>query len=127
MRKRWLLQVFLLFTPILLSQSKADSLRFELGKAQTDTVKINILHELFDYYIEVLPKEAERVLAQATELTGKGQNPHLLIANYRRHGEMSIALSEYDAALLWYRNVLDESNKINFQRGICDALFGLGY
>lgn len=127
MKRLSLFLCLLLLANVLHSQSKTDSLQGELGKTNVDSVKIKILHGLFDSYMDKVPKEAEQYILQAVRLSEKVKNLRLFVDTYNRYGSLLSSQSEYDSAINSYRKALEESNKIAFKSGISSALYGLGY
>ena len=115
-----------LFSVLLFSQSKVDSLQGEYEKASTKEQKVTILHELFLLYIDKDPDRAQKTILEATELSTQINENRLQVLSYNYYADYLRSKSIEDSASMMNHKALELSKKIGFREGQSDALVGLG-
>lgn len=124
--KQLLLPLLLLGVSILHSQSKVDSLELASGKATVDSVKIKILHQLFDQYLDNTSTKAKETILEALALSKRTGNKRLLVIGYNRYADFLRTQSMDDSAAVVNGKALKLGKEIKFLKGQSDALLGLG-
>lgn len=118
--------LFLLITNLLFSQLKVDSLKLELQKTTIDSVKIKLLHHLFYQSVYDSPEFAKESIIKAINLSKQTNNKRLLAESYNYYADFLYSQSTYDSAITSYQKGLDLSRKNKYNRGMYNALSGLG-
>jgi signal transduction histidine kinase/DNA-binding response OmpR family regulator/Tfp pilus assembly protein PilF len=124
--KKLLLPLLLLFTSMLLSQSKVDSLQMEYHKASEDTIRIKILHHLSAEYSDTLRQKNKEALLQAILLSKKTDNGHLRFKSYNLYGDFLYNQSEFDSAITTYKIGLELAKNIGYTKGQSASLLDIG-
>lgn len=125
--KHLLLPCLFFFTSILFSQSKIDSLNQQYTVAQNDTVKIEILLQLYKYHRYDSPDKAKDVLLKSIQLSENARHVALQVECYNKYAEYLRTQSHNDSAIAIYGVSIKLAEKANLQRSISDILNGLGY
>ncbi|MGB5819973.1 MAG: tetratricopeptide repeat protein [Saonia sp.] len=125
--KKFLLPPLLLFTTLLLSQSKADSLQYELERAAQDTVKVKILHEIYDFYRYDSLSKAKAAILKSITLSQKTKHVPLEVKSYIKYALFLRGRTQIDSAIKVYYRSIELAEKVNFKLGISDAYNGLAY
>ena len=124
--KRLLLPFALLFTTILFSQSKADSLQVELKKAKTDTSKVKLLHLLFQEYQYDSLNKARQTIMKSIKIAEQSENTYLQGVSYSYLADFLLSQSSYDSAITAYNKSLELSQEIQSDAYQLLAFIGLG-
>lgn len=124
--KQLLLPPLLFFSSFLISQSKVDSLQLGFENAQEDTVKIQLLHELYYEFENRVPQRARETALKALRMAEQSGNGELQIKSITIYGDFLYSQSQYDSAITLYNNALELARKNLSILGETEALFGLG-
>ncbi|WP_422083502.1 tetratricopeptide repeat protein [Ulvibacterium sp.] len=115
-----------LFTVLLFSQSRVDSLESKLARTEEDTLKIKILHELYYQLENKSPEEAYRVAKEALSIGENLKKGPLHIESHNVYGDYWYSQSDFDMAIEAYRKAEMLAKEIGSIEGESNALFGLG-
>lgn len=126
MKRPLLLLFFILLATLMHSQSKVDSLQEELGKTKVDSVKIKILHTLFEEYRYDSLGKAKNLVLKAINLSEETKNGRLQVTSYNLYADFLISQSSFDDAMAQYEKGVSLAEKIDFKEGRAMALMGLG-
>ena len=125
--KKHIAILFLSASTLLFSQSKVDSLQAVLNKATIDSVKIKILHELFNVYKSSSQEKATASILQSIALADKVNNKAILVKSYNKYAEFLRTQSLNDSAISTYLKSTSLAEKYKLRQGLIDASLGLGY
>jgi signal transduction histidine kinase/DNA-binding response OmpR family regulator len=126
MKKLLSLSLFLLLSILLPAQVIVDSLQLALGNAIVDSIKIKILHNLFEEYKNSSPLLAKQTVERAIRLSEEIRDERLQVISHNQYASLMIAQVHPDSAIALYQNNLHHAETISFQMGQLQALLGLG-
>ncbi|MEM8565956.1 MAG: tetratricopeptide repeat protein [Bacteroidota bacterium] len=97
-----------------------------LRSAEIDSLKVNILLELFDAYLYENPTKAEGYVRQAIEISNGIENKKYLVMALNALADFFRIKASYDSATSNYQKSLIISENIKYNNGKATALIGLG-
>ncbi|MDN5213418.1 tetratricopeptide repeat protein [Fulvivirgaceae bacterium BMA12] len=108
------------------AQSKADSLETALQQTTVDSLKVKILHQLFEAYWYESPANAKKAILEAIDLSEKTGVGYLSVLSINHYADFLNSQADYDSSIVIYEKGLKLAKEIDFNYGIGDALIGLG-
>ncbi|MEO1050815.1 MAG: tetratricopeptide repeat protein [Bacteroidota bacterium] len=107
-------------------QSKTDSLQAVLQTASTDSLKVEIMHQLFEEYLYQSPSKARETILQSISLAEKSELPQLLVNGINNYADYLYRKASYDSAIFEYERSILLAERAGYNLGKTEALIGLG-
>lgn len=124
--KRNVTLVFLAALHVVLGQTKLDSLEGKLAQENVDSLRYDLLLELFDGYQYEDPSKAKTYISEAIELSSQiGNNKYKVIA-LNELADLLNGQAQNDSAIALYEDALELASKIKYHNGMGVSFIGLG-
>lgn len=108
------------------AQSKIDSLEIALEKANNDSLRIVILHQLFDEYWYESPDKARDIILEAIDLSNQTDIGYLKALGLNIYADYLSSQASYDSSIVIYEKALKMAEEVGYDVGKAEALIGLG-
>ena len=109
-----------------MGQSKIDSLQLELERATVDSIKVSILHQLFEEHLDESPALARGIILKAIDLSWRAKIGRLRVLGLNKYADFLSIQASYDSSINEYQKSLELAEEIEYNYGIAEALIGLG-
>ncbi|MBA3970653.1 MAG: tetratricopeptide repeat protein [Bacteroidetes bacterium] len=133
MKKSCLIHIFILamlslcqLSVAYCQSSKTDSLLTVLKNTKDDTLKVNLLNQLFDHYEFENAVKANEYLTKATELSQRINYKKGLARCFMNSGYFADDTGNYEQAFIYYQQSLKISIEIEDNRGIAASYNNIG-
>ncbi len=107
-------------------QSRTDSLEQYLRSENDDSLKVNILLDLFDAYLYENPVKAEENLRKAIEISTGIKDEKYAVMALNAFADLLYSRASNDSAISVYQKTLTISERIHYNEGKRSAFIGLG-
>lgn len=107
-------------------QSKIDSLEKKLGLEKVDSLKVNLLLDLFDEYQYEDPAKAESSIQKALDIASGIREKRYEVMALNAFGDLLNGRAQNDSAISVFQKALALAERITYNSGKGIALLGLG-